>query len=57
MKKIEILRVESGRIRAPLVIEGYSFEGSDIKLPSNYGDLRWWRYNLGLTTLCFPNLW
>ncbi len=33
MKKIEILRIES-LSRAPLVIEGYLFEGSDPKAPS-----------------------
>ena len=33
MKKIEILKIES-LSRAPLVIEGYLFEGSDPKAPS-----------------------
>lgn len=33
MKKIEILRIES-LSRAPLVVEGYFFEGSDPKAPS-----------------------
>ena len=33
MKKIEILRIES-LSRAPLVVEGYLFEGSDPKAAS-----------------------
>ena len=39
MKKIEILRIES-LSRAPLVIEGYLFEGSDPKAPSVAMDIK-----------------